>query len=158
MFKVQPLGALGAVAALVCVVGCGNGAGTTHTASLPNSGVQPNDRANRVVSSRAQHYIAQLNASRDRTVEQNIDDAAAHGARVFRVPIYIVWDPSTNSSYAMPKSNIHETARGIIVDTATGPKVLSRNAKVASKPQYTYTFVHGSDRDPDPAAGAVRLK
>jgi hypothetical protein len=158
MFKVQPLGALGAVAALVCVVGCGNGAGTTHAASLPNTGVRPDDRANRVVSSRAQHYVAQLRAARDRTVEQNIDDAAAHGARVFRVPTYVVFDPSTNSSYAVAKSDIHETAQGIVVDTATGPKTLSHNAKVSSTPQYSYTFVHGSEQDPDPATGAVRVK
>ena len=158
MFKLQPLAALGLVSSLVCIVGCGNGASTTHAGSLPNGGVRPNDRANRIVSSRAQHYVAQLRASHDRTVEQNINDAAAHGARVFRVPVYIVWDPSTNSSYAVPKSNIHETPQDIVVDTATGPKALSHSAKVLSKPQYTYSFVHRSESDPDPATGAVRVK
>jgi hypothetical protein len=158
MFKVQPLGALGAVAALVCVVGCGSGAGTTHAASLPNSGVQPNDRSNRVVSSRSQRYVAQLRAARDQDVEQNIDNAVARGARVFRVPTYVVFDPSTNSSYAVAKSDIHETAQGIVVDTATGPKTLSHDAKVQSHPQYSYMIVRGSEHDPDPATGAIRVK
>jgi hypothetical protein len=160
MFKAQPLGALRFAAALVFLAGCGSGAGTSHAASLPESGsvVRPNDRANRVVSSRAQHYVAQLGVARDRTVEQNISDAASRGARVFRVPTYIVWDPSTSSTYAVSKSEIHETAQGIAVDTATGRKLLSRDAKVNPNPRYGYMFVRGSESDPDPSTGAIRVK
>lgn len=160
MFRVQPLGVFGAAAAFISAVGCAAGPSTTHAASLPDSGsvVRPNDHANRVVSRRAQQYVAQLGAARDRSVEQNINDAAAHGARVFRVPIYVVWDPTTRSTYFVPKSDIRQTAQGVVVELASGPKALSRDAKVDSKPQYTYTFAHGSESDPDPSTDAVRVK
>ena len=158
MFNVRPLGAFGAVVALFCVAGCGSGAGTTHAASLPNGGVRPNDHANRVVSSRGQQYVNQFSVLRGRPVDQNINEAAAHGARVFRVPTYVVFDPTTNSTFTLPKSNIHETANGIVLDRGNGLVTLSRAAKVSTKPQYTYLFVHGTQQDPDPATGAVRIR
>jgi hypothetical protein len=77
---------------------------------------------------------------------------------VFRVPTYVVWDPSTKSTFALSKSDIHETGQGIVVDTATGPKVLSRDAMIDPKPQFSYRFVHGSESDPDPATGAIRVR
>jgi len=158
MVNLRTLSSLAVLAALVSVASCQSGAEATRTASLPNGVIRPNDHANRLVSSRGRHYITQLRAPRDRTVEENIDDAAGHGARVFRVPVYVVWDPSAHSTYTTPKSSIHETPHGIVLDTATGPKALSRDATVSRKPQYTYLFVRGSASDPNPATGAIRVR
>lgn len=157
MVKTRPLGAYGALAALILVAGCAGGAGTTRATTLPDAGVRPNDHANRVVSSRGRQYAAKLDALRDRPVQQSIDEAAAHGARVFRVPTYVITDPATHASYHLPKTLFHHTPNGIVIDGTAGPVRLSHAAQVSSTPQYSYVFVHGP-HDPDPAMGAVRVR
>lgn len=155
MFKVQPLGATCALLALACAAGCGSG----HTmSSVPDAGVQQKQDANRVLTSRERKHASTLRAVMSKTPEQNIDDAVAHGARVFRVPTVLVYDPVSRRTFRLPAKEIHRTANGIVLFHGSRSVALSGAARVSTAPQYTYLFVRGSHVDPDAGSGAVRIR
>jgi hypothetical protein len=154
MFKVQPLGAAGALLVLICAAGCGG----SHVTTLPAAGVQPNEHANSVVTSRSRKFATAFRTAMRKTPEQNIADAAAQGARVFRVPSILVYDPASHLTLRVPARAVRRTPNGIVLFEGPHSIALSHAAKISAVPQSTYLFVRGPQSDPDAASGAVRIR
>lgn len=154
MMRRQHGAALVAALTVGGMTACGGG----HADTLPGSGVRPNDSANRLLTSRGRRYASAMRTAMQKPIGQSIDDAVARGARVFRVPQVVVVDPSSNRIFTVPKNDVHQTVDRVVLYEGAHAVALSKSAKVLRTPQYAYLFVSGSNPDPDPSVGAVRVK
>lgn len=146
--------ALVAALAFGGMTACGGG----HADTLPGSAVRPNHSANRLLTSRGRRYANDMRTTMQKPIEQSIDEAAARGARVFRVPQVVVVDASSNRIFTVPKNDLHQMVDRVVLYQGAHAITLSNSAKVLRTPQYAYVFVSGSNPDPDPSVGAVRVK
>jgi hypothetical protein len=147
-------GASCAALAVLFLAACTGG---TRSASVP-AGAAKADSANRTVTARGRHFATTLSAVSSVPIETAVDRAAAKGMRVFRIEQVAVVDPVSHQSFDVPRSEVRQTADGIVLFEGAKRIALSPQAHIASPKHYGYIFRRGSQSDPDPRLHAERIR